>query len=148
MKRIVSTVAITLASGALVVGSGSSFSSATATATGPSEPEVTSTAVVEESTTVAPRRRRWISIRAFNRGRQAYVRGHVGPKNRYKRRLVIIQSKPCRKCRWKFHGKTRTSGKSNYQRKIRLPRNGKRYFFRARLPKSKVHSKTLKVWWT
>lgn len=146
MKRIFSTVAVTLASGALVVGTGSSFGGATAA--GPSEPEVRSNTVAEESNAVTPRVRRWISIRAFDRAGKAYVRGHVGPKNRYRRKLVIIQSKACKRCRFKFHAKTRTSGKSNYQRRIRLPRTGKHYFFRARLPKSRVHSKTLEVWWT
>lgn len=148
MKRIVSTVAVTLASGALVVGTGSAFGGASAGAVAaPDGPEVRTTAVADDSTNLAPRRKRWISIRVGNVGRQAFVRGHVGPKNQYRRKIVVVQRKACKRCKWKFHAKTRTNRKSNYRRNVNLPHNGKRWFFRARLPKSNITSKTLAAWW-
>lgn len=144
MKRILSTTAVTLASGALVLGTGSAFAGSTAA---PSEPEVRTAAVADEANTVAPRAGRWISIRVGNVGNRAFIRGHVGPKNRYRARLVIIQRKACKACKFKFHRKTRTNRKSNYRAFVNLPHDGKRWYFRARLPKSNIKSKTLAAWW-
>lgn len=97
------------------------------------------TAVALSTTLVAPAeaaaKKRTISTKVTQKGQQLFIGGHVGPGNKYRKRVVIVQKKECKKCKWKRVNRGKTNGKSNYRLKIHVKHDGKKDFFRVKTKK-------------
>ena len=76
--------------------------------------------------------KRPISISAYAKSGDAHLKGHVGPRNTYQRRPVLIQRRICNdgKCTWRNIKTTRTNRQSNYDTRVPLPRRA-RWTYRA-----------------
>lgn len=91
-----------------------------------------STTLAVPAEAAAPTKKRKISTKVTQKGQQLFLGGHVGPGNKYRKRMVIIQKKECPKCKWKRVNAKRTNAKSNYRVKIHVKHDGKKDFFRVK----------------
>ena len=97
--------------------------------------------------------KRPISISAYAKHGDAHLKGHVGPRNTYQRRVVLIQRRICNagKCTWRNIKTTKTNRHSNYDTKVPLPRRARwtyRAAVRASGPYAFSTSKAITIFWT
>lgn len=118
---------------------------------------LTATLAPAQATAAEAKPTRYVGIKVYNVGSQAYLKGHVGPKQQYKLSKVKIQKGfncttqgTAVKCNWRDVKIVKTNRMANYNTKINLPRTGK-HWYRAVVPARGMYalsrSKPLQAYW-